>query len=71
MPDRDRTLEVHCRNCGARFVAWYGTGEDPATEVKDVDKCGLCGGDPMKKGNLKDTVVRLIPQVTARNVKRR
>jgi hypothetical protein len=70
MPERDRTLEVQCRNCGARFVAWYGTEEDAETEVKDVDKCGLCGGDPMKKGNLNDTVVRLIPQVTARNIKR-
>ena len=69
MAGRERTLEVRCRNCGARFVAWYGV-EDADSEVKDVVKCGLCGGDPMKKGNLKDTVVRLIPQVTARNVKR-
>jgi hypothetical protein len=69
MPDRDRTLEVHCRNCGARFVAWYGSEEDADTEVKDVDKCGLCGGDPFKKDNFKDAVLRLIPYVTARNVK--
>jgi len=62
MPDRDRTLEVRCRNCGARFVAWYGE-EDAGSEVKDVHKCGLCGGDPMKKDNLKDAVLRLVPQV--------
>jgi hypothetical protein len=51
MPARDRMLEVHCGNCGARFVAWYGTEEDADTEVKDVEKCGLCGGDPFKKDN--------------------
>lgn len=70
MAGRERTLEVHCRNCGAPFVAWYGEEEDAGSEVKDVDKCGLCGGDPMKKGNLKDTVLRLVPQVTARKVNR-
>jgi len=46
----DRTLEVHCRNCGARFVAWYGSEEDADAEVKDVDKCGLCGGDLVQEG---------------------
>ena len=71
MSDRDRTLEVHCRNCGARFVAWYGAEEDADPEVKEVAKCGLCGGDPMKKDNLKDCVLRLVPQVTARNIKRK
>jgi len=65
----DHTLEVRRRNCGSRFVAWYGTEEDAGTEVKDVNKCGLCGGDPMKKGNLQDCVLRLVPQVTARNVR--
>jgi hypothetical protein len=69
MAGRDRTLEVHCRNCGARFVARYGE-EDADTEVKDVDKCGVCRGDPLKKNNLKDTILRLVPQVTARNIKR-
>jgi len=38
--------------------------------VKGVDKCGLCGDAPFKKGNFKDAVLRLIPYVTARNVKR-
>jgi hypothetical protein len=41
-------------------VAWYGE-EDADTEVKNVEKCGLCGGDPSKKGNLKDCVLRLVP----------
>jgi hypothetical protein len=70
MPNRDSTLEVHCRNCGARFAAWYGTEEYAGTEVKDVEKCGLCGGDPFKKDNFRDAVLRVIPYVTARNVKR-
>jgi hypothetical protein len=69
-PSRDRTLEVRCDNCKARFVAWYGTEDDAPTDTIDVEKCGLCGGDPMKKDNFKDAVLRLIPQVTARNLKR-
>jgi hypothetical protein len=39
--------------------------------VKEVAKCGLCGGDPFKKDNLKDCVLRLVAQVTARDIKRR
>ena len=70
MPSRDRTLEVHRGNCGARFAAWYGTEEYAGALVKDVEKCGLCGGDPFKRDNLEDAVLRLIPHVTARNVKR-
>jgi len=37
----DRTLEVHCRNCGARFVARYGNEEDAAKEIVHAEKCGL------------------------------
>jgi hypothetical protein len=66
----DRTLEVRCENCGARFVAWYGTEEDAGSEIKDVEKCELCWADPFKKDNFKDAVFRLIQYVTARNVKR-
>jgi hypothetical protein len=69
-PRRERTLEVWCGNCQARFVAWYGTEEDADTETVDVEKCGLCGGDSFKKDVFKDTAIRLIAQVTARNVKR-
>jgi hypothetical protein len=52
------------------FIAWYGTEEDAGTETKDVEKCGLYGGDPFKRDNFNDAVLRLIPYVTARNVKR-
>lgn len=69
-PSRERTLEVHCDNCKARFVAWYGTEEDAETETVEVEKCGLCGGDSFKKDVFRDTVIRLIAQVTARNIKR-
>jgi hypothetical protein len=69
-PSRERSLEVHCDNCQARFVPWYGTEEDANTETIDVKKCGLCGGDPFKKDNFKDCVLRLMTQVTARSVKR-
>ena len=69
-PNRDRTLEIHCDNCQARFVAWYGTEEEAETETADVEKCGLCGGDSFKKDNFKDCTLRLMAQVTARGVKR-
>jgi hypothetical protein len=36
----------------------------------DFEKCGLCAGDSFKKDVFRDTVIRLIGQVTARNVKR-
>jgi hypothetical protein len=68
-PNRDQTLEVHCDKCQAHFVAWYGTEEDADTESIAVEKCGLCGGS-FKRDVFKDTVIRLIAQVTARNVKR-
>jgi len=69
-PNRERTLEIHCDNCQARFNAWYGTEDDGDTDTIDVEKCGLCGGDPFKKDNFKDCVIRLIAQVITRNVKR-
>jgi hypothetical protein len=59
-PSRKRTLEVHCDNCQARFVASYGTEEDAETETVDVEKCGLCGGDSFKKDNFKDCTLRLM-----------
>ena len=69
MPSRDRSLRCSCGTYGAYFIACYDTEKDAGTKVKDVDKCGLCGGDPFKRDNLKDAVLRLIPDVRARNVK--
>jgi hypothetical protein len=69
-PSRERTLEVKCGNCQTRFVAWYGTAEDAETETVDVGKCGLYGGDSFKRDNFKDCTLRLMAQVTMRNVKR-
>ena len=68
-PGKQNTLEVRCKNCAARFIAWYGE-DDADTETKDVAKCGICGGDPAKQDIFKDSILRLIPQVTARNIKR-
>ena len=68
--NRERTLQIHCDNCQARFVAYYGTREDPETATIDVEKCGLCGGDSTKRDNFKDCALRLMAQVTARYVKR-
>jgi hypothetical protein len=59
-PNRERTLETHCDNCHARFIAWYGAEEDVDTDTIDVEKCGLCGGDPINRDNFKDAVLRLI-----------
>jgi hypothetical protein len=69
-PSRDRTLEFHCDNRKARFVAWYGTEEDAETDTVDVEKCGLCGGDSFRKDVFKDSVIRLMAQVAPRNIKR-
>jgi hypothetical protein len=44
--------------------------EDADTETIDVEKCGLCGGDPLKRDNFKDCALRLVAEVTARNIKR-
>ena len=66
----ERTLQIHCDNCQARFVAYYGTREDPETATIDVEKCGLCGGDSTKRDNFKDCALRLLAEVTARTVKR-
>jgi hypothetical protein len=66
----ERTLQIHCDNCQARFVAYYGTKEDAETETIDVEKCGLCGGDLTKRDNFKDCALRLLAEVTARTVKR-
>ena len=65
-PSLERTLEIHCDNCQARFIAWYGTEEDADTQTIEVEKCGLCGGDPFKKGNFKDSLLRRMAQVTTR-----
>ena len=43
---------------------------DAGTETVDTEKCGQSGGDPLKKDNFKDSVLRLMAQVTARNIKR-
>ena len=53
-PSRDRTLEVHCNNCKARFVAWYGTDEDAETETVDFEKCGFCGGRQLQEGRVQE-----------------
>ena len=61
----ERTLEVLCSNCGAKFVAYYGY-DDENIETVEVQKCGLCGGDEFKRDNFKGATIRLIAQVTAR-----
>jgi hypothetical protein len=56
---------VNCSNCGAKFVAYYGSDEEN-TETVEVQKCGLCGGDESKRDNFKNATIRLMAQVTAR-----
>jgi len=34
---------------------------EEGADTVTIEKCGLCGGDPFKKDNLKDAVLRLIP----------
>jgi hypothetical protein len=35
---RERTLEIHCGNCQARFIVWYGSEEDSDTQTIEVEK---------------------------------
>jgi len=61
----ERTLEVICSNCGAKFIAYYGYDEE-SVETVEVQKCGLCHGDSFKRDNFKNATIRLVAQVTAR-----
>jgi hypothetical protein len=61
----ERTLEVNCSNCGAKFIAYYGYDEENVKTV-EVRSCGLCRGDAFKRGNFKGAVIRLLAEVTAR-----
>jgi hypothetical protein len=40
-PGPERTLEVSCLNCGAKFVAYYGYAEENV-EAVEVRSFGLC-----------------------------
>jgi hypothetical protein len=33
LPSRELTLQIHCCNCQAQFVAWYGSEDDAETET--------------------------------------
>jgi hypothetical protein len=61
----ERTLEVICSNCKAKFIAYYGHDEENV-EAVEVRKCALCGGDEYKRDNFKGATIRLVAQVTAR-----
>jgi hypothetical protein len=61
----ERGLEVHCSNCGAKFVAYYGSDEEAIYTV-DVNSCGLCHGEEHRRGNFKGATIRLVAEVTAR-----
>jgi len=61
----ERGLEVHCANCGARFVAYYGQDEEVICSVH-VRACGLCHGEAYRRDNFKGATIRLVAEVTAR-----
>ena len=63
----ERTLEVNCSNCGAKFVAYYGFDEDNV-ETVEVQKCGLYHGDEYKRDNFKGATIRLPAQLPARSL---
>jgi len=60
----ERSLEVNCSNCGAKFSAYYGTDADVVYTVH-VSSCGLCHGDTFKRNNFKGATIRLLAEVTA------
>jgi hypothetical protein len=55
-----RTLEIRCGNCGVRFVASCGTGDNAGTETVDTDKSGLCGPNIATKAPMTATVALVI-----------
>jgi hypothetical protein len=59
----ERSLEVHCSNCGAKFTAYYGTDEEVIYTVH-VSSCGLCQGDTFKRDCFKGCTIRLLAEVT-------
>jgi len=61
----ERTLEVNCLNCGAKFVAYHGYDAENV-ETVEVNSCGLCHGEAFKRDNVKGATIRLVAQVTAR-----
>jgi hypothetical protein len=61
----ERTLEISCMNCGAKFVAYFGYDEENL-ETVEVRSCGLCHGEEHKRDNFKGATIRLIAQVTVR-----
>ncbi len=61
----ERTLEVNCTNCGAKFVAYYGYDEENV-ETVEVQSCGLCHGSFRKRDSFKGCKLRLLVEVTAR-----
>ena len=61
----ERTLEVSCLNCGAKFVAYYGY-EEQNVDMVEVNSCGLCHGDAFKRDNFKGATIRLVAEVTSR-----
>jgi hypothetical protein len=61
----ERTLEVSCSNCGAKFIAYYGYDEENVGTA-EVRSCGLCHGEAFKRDNFKGATIRLVAEVTAR-----
>jgi hypothetical protein len=69
MLDPDRTLEVRCGNCRAKFRPWYGAN-DTGLQTIDVNSCGLCEGDPLMKLVYEGCELQLVARVTTRGVRR-
>jgi len=60
----ERTLEVACSNCGAKFVAYYGYDEENV-EAVEFRACGLCHSDESSETTSRGATIRLIAEVMA------
>lgn len=69
MLDPDRTLEVNCGNCRAKFRAWYGAN-DSGVQTIHVNRCGLCEGDPLMKLMYEGCGLQLVARVTDRGIRK-
>jgi hypothetical protein len=67
--DPDRTPEVNCGNCRAKFRPWYGAN-DSGVQTIHVNRCGLCEGDPLMKLMYEDCGLQLVARVTNRGIRK-
>jgi hypothetical protein len=50
-----------------RFIAWYAVANDCRPKLMHVNRCGLCGGDPITRALHKDYTSQLVAMGSLRS----